>query len=117
MRTTRASSPKLACAPAILGLIMLRRKDANHESDWPQLPANANPVQALTVQVLRANWKGARARGRRKPNPATRWLTGRKRLIEMGRLGGLATAASRTPEERIAAARRAAAARWRLGLR
>jgi len=33
-------------------------------------------------------------------------------VTEMGRLGGLATAASRKPEERRAAARKAIQARW-----
>lgn len=94
---------------------MLRpRKNATAKdaTGWPHLPANASPVQALTVQVLRANWKGARAHSRRRPNPLTRWLTGRERLRAMGRLGGLATATRRTPSERAESARRAALARW-----
>jgi hypothetical protein len=33
-------------------------------------------------------------------------------VTEMGKLGGKATAASRTPEERVAAARKAIKARW-----
>ena len=34
-------------------------------------------------------------------------------VTEMGRLGGIATAAARTPEERSEAARKAVQARWK----
>lgn len=85
---------------------------AKNATGWPQLPSNASLMQALTVRMQRLNWRAGRVRGRRKPNPLTRWLTGRERLLMMARLGGLASMARRTPEQRTELARRAALARW-----
>lgn len=112
MRTTRAKTPKMQpqrCPRGYAGSMLRARKDG---VEWPSLPPRTGAVEAINVRMRRVAWRLARPVSKRNINPVTRALVGKARLSAMGRLGGLATAARRTPEQRSAAARYAALMRW-----